>query len=206
MRLAAEKFLEKPSEKFFFGGETEAWPREKIIEELKKREFIAIQAEFPKKILSDLVWGQLRRYLRKAATHLEENDFTVKKADLWSDEEKVFFMYELVALELEKRKKIIGPNALDAENVNKFLTKKRKTIGKPKIENGRMVLIVERENTSAKKALKEHLTKCQMDEKEGIKLCLKHAEVLEEKEILKHYKGHFAEHLTKYLEGKESFE
>ena len=137
---------------------------------------------------------------------MEENDFIVKKADLWSDENKVSFMYELAQLELPKIKKIMGPNELDAENAHKFLAKKRKNASKPKVENGRLVIYAEREETKAKNVLKKFIKKCLIEEKEGIKLCLKNAEVLSESEIIKHYKGKFAEHLTKYLEGKEGFE
>jgi tRNA nucleotidyltransferase (CCA-adding enzyme) len=206
MKNAAIKFIEEPSERFFFGGAIDVWPKEKVIQELKKKEFIAIQANFPKNILADLVWGQLRRYLRKAANQLEEKDFVVKKSDLWSDEDKVFFMYELATLNLPKVKKVIGPNALDAENVKRFLDKKRKILSGPRVENGRIVIESEREEVSAKEVLKKFIKTCQLNETEGIKTCLDKAEVLSETEILTHYKGHFAEHLTKYLEGKEFFE
>jgi len=206
MKLAAKKFIEKPSEKFFFEFEIIIWSKEKIIKELKKREFLAIQADFPKNTLSDLVWGQLRRYLRKAANALEEKDFMVKKTNLWSDEDKVFFLYELNALTLPKIKKVFGPPATDTLNADKFLTKKRKLISKPKIEKGRIVIEIEREEVSAQKALLQFVNTCKKEEKEGIRECLKNAEVLTENDILKHYKGHFAEHLTKYLEGKETFE
>ncbi len=206
MKNAAIKFIKEPSEKFFFGSEIDVWPKEKVILELKKKEFIAIQANFPKDILSDLVWGQLRRYLRKAANQLEEKDFVVKKSDLWSDENKIFFMYELSTLDLPKIKKIIGPNALDAENVKKFLEKKRKVVKGPRVENNKLVIEVERVETNAKRVLESFIKTCQINEKDGIKECLKEAEVLSETEILKHYKGDFAKHLTKYLEGKEFFE
>jgi tRNA nucleotidyltransferase (CCA-adding enzyme) len=206
MILAAKQFLKKPSEKFFLGSKINAWPKEKIIEELQKKEFIAIQANFPKNVLSDLVWGQLRRYLRKAATQLEENDFLVKKSALWSDEEKVFFMYELNALNLDKKRKILGPYANDKENVERFLGRKRKVLSGPITENGRIVLIVEREETSAKKILEEFIKETRKNEKDAMQNCLKKARVLTEHEILEHYKGSFAEHLTQYLQGKEIFE
>jgi len=206
MKLAAQKFLETPSEKFFFGASITIWPKQKIIEELNKREFMAIQAEFPKKILSDLVWGQLRRYLRKAANQLEEKDFIVKKTDLWSDEDKVFFLYELKELNLSKTKKVFGPPVSDKENVKKFLEKKRKIISGPREENGRILLEVEREETNAKQVLQEYVNECKTQESDGIKICLRKAKVLTEKDLLEHYKGALAEHLTKYFEGKEAFE
>jgi tRNA nucleotidyltransferase (CCA-adding enzyme) len=206
MKLAAHRFLEAPSERFFFGGEAEVLPRKEIISQLKKREFMALQADFPKRILPDLVWGQLRRYLRKSAALLEEADFEVMKLDLWSDEDKVIFLYELKELTLPKTKKAMGPPVADEENVKRFLEKKRKVTAGPYEENGRVVLEAEREKTSAKKVLEEFVKTCRIDEKEGLRICLRRAKVMDEKSILKHYKGHFAEHLTRYLQGKESFE
>jgi hypothetical protein len=43
-------------------------------------------------------------------------------------------------------------------------------------------------------------------EKESLKIFCKKAKVLDEKEIIKHYKGEFAEYLTRYIKGKEIFE
>ncbi|MFA5931204.1 MAG: CCA tRNA nucleotidyltransferase [archaeon] len=206
MKLAAKQFLKKPSEKFFFGTEIDIWPKTKIVTELKKREFLAIQADFPKQILSDLVWGQLRRYLRKATKQIEEEDFMVKKTNLWSDENKVFFLYELNTLNLPKIKKLIGPPITDVENVKLFIEKKRKLVSGPKEENGRITIEIERTETSAKKILQEYVNACKTTETDGMKICLRNAKVLTEKEILAHYKGNFAKHLTKYLEGKEEFE
>jgi len=206
MKKAAQKFIECPSEKFFFGMKVKVWPKRKVVEELRKKEFIAIQAEFPKKILPDLVWGQLRRYLKKASNELEENDFVTKKMSLWSDENKVFFMYELDKLELAKTMKVIGPPAADKENAKRFLEKKRDVVSGPSEENGRVVIIVKREKTSAKSVLADYIKTCRIEEKEAIQICLRKAKVLTEKDMLAHYNGEFAEHLTRYLSGKEFFE
>jgi len=205
MKLGAKKFLEEPSEKFFFGQVVNIWPKQMILNELNKREFLAIQADFPKNILPDLMWGQLRRYLRKAANSLEEKDFVVKRTNLWSDEKKVFFLFELNKLKLDKIKKVFGPKQTDKENVKNFLAKKRKII-KKYVEEGRVIIEVERKERDAQKILESFVVSCRDDEKEGMKNCLAKAQVLSEKDILAHYKDEFAEHLTKYLEGKEFFE
>ena len=205
MKLAAKKFIEEPNEKFFFGSNVDTWPKSMILEELNKREFLAIQANFPKDILADLMWGQLRRYLRKAANSLEEKDFVVRKTNLWSDEKKVFFLFELDKLKLGKIKKVRGPKKEDKENVKNFLARKRKIL-KKYVEEDRVILEVERKERDAQKVLQTFVTTCRDDVKKGMKSCLKNAKVLSEKDILAHYKGEFAEHLTKYLEGKEFFE
>jgi tRNA nucleotidyltransferase (CCA-adding enzyme) len=206
MILAANLFLQKPSEKFFFPKKAKKWAKKKVLEMFSKKELLAISADFPKNVLSDLVWGQLRRYLKKVQTHLQENDFEVKQTGLWSDEKKVIFLFELESLNLQKAKKIIGPKASDTENTKRFLEKKRTILSGPRIEGERVVIEIEREEVSAHRLLEGFVKKCSIDEKDAMKICLKKAKILSEKNILRVYKKGFAEYLTQYLEGKEAFE
>jgi tRNA nucleotidyltransferase (CCA-adding enzyme) len=205
MILAANLFLKNPSEKFFFPKKAKTWKKERVKEMLSKKELIAISADFPKDTLSDLVWGQLRRYLKKTDNYLSENDFEVMRSSLWSDENKVVFLFELKELNLQKSKKITGPKASDEANVKRFLEKKRKILSGPRIEGDRVVIEIEREETSAHKLLEKFVKKCE-SEKDAMQRCLSEAKVISEKAILKEYKNGFAEYLTQYLEGKESFE
>lgn len=62
---AAKRFLGNPNEKFFFKEKTKKLTKKELKNELEKRELIAIKSIFPKKILPDLFWGQLRRFLKK---------------------------------------------------------------------------------------------------------------------------------------------
>ncbi|MFA5357407.1 MAG: CCA tRNA nucleotidyltransferase [archaeon] len=208
MILAAKLFLKKPSEKFFFSAKTKKWAKGKIAKMLKKTELIAVKGKFPTTILPDLVWGQLARFEKKISTHFKENDFSIMRSTHWSDEKNVFFIFELESLRLQKAKKIIGPFASDAENSKKFLEKKRKILSGPRIEKGRLVLEIERSENEihAKKILEKFLKKSKCEEKSGIRICIKSAKVLAEKDLLREYKGKFAEYLTTYLSGKEVFE
>jgi tRNA nucleotidyltransferase (CCA-adding enzyme) len=208
MILAAKLFRKKPSAKFFFGAKTEKWPKEKIKKMLKKTEIIAAKGKFPKTILPDLVWGQLSRFEKKISNHLKENDFSIVRSAHWSDEKDVFFLFELESLMLQKAKKIIGPFASDSGNAKKFLEKKRKILSGPRVENGRLVLEIERNENeiSAKKIIENFLKKSKREEKAGIRACIKSAKVLTEKDMLREYKGKFAEYFTLYLSGKEVFE
>lgn len=204
--LAAKLFLKKPVEKFFFPQKKKIWAKGKVKQMLAKKELLAIKGVFPKGILSDLVWGQLRRFEKKTATHLREKDFEVLRSEIWSDEKKVMLILELAELELQKSKKVAGPMASDGENAKRFLEKERKILSGPRIENGRIVLEIERKETHAKKVLEEFVKMEKKDEKEGIKKMLAKGKVLDEKGILGEYKGEFAEYFTCYLEGKEAFE
>ncbi len=206
MVLAAKLFIKNPKKEFFFPKNITPLPKSKVKKLLGQKELIAIKMPFPKKELADLVWGQLRREERKLKTRLEENDFTVIQANLWSDEETVYFIFELESTSLQKAKKIFGPKASDNENSKKFLEKKRKVISGPRIEEGKLVLEIEREFTNAKDFLTKELKNETKSETKSIKYGLKYAKVLSEKEILQNYEGEFAKYFTTYLKGKEIFE
>lgn len=206
MVLAAGLFLKKPSEKFFFPKKEKPWPKKKIANALKKRNLLAIKGKFPKNTLPDLVWGQLRRFERKSAIHLHEHDYRVLRSGLWSDEKEVVLVYELEELALPKAKKIRGPMASDTENAKRFLEKKRKLLSGPRVEEGRLVIEIEREETNAQTTLDKFVRAEKKEEKKAIRDFLKSAKVAGEKKLLAEYKGGFANYLTQYLKGKEPFE
>ncbi|MEI7961418.1 MAG: CCA tRNA nucleotidyltransferase [archaeon] len=204
--LAAKLFLKTPDEKFFFPKDKKPWTKKRVRSMLAKKELIAIQGTFPKGTLPDIVWGQLRRFEKKARTQIHEKDFVVLRSDLWSDEKKVVLLIELEELNLQKSKKIKGPMASDGENAKRFLEKKRKILSGPRVEEGRIVLEIEREETRAKKILEEFIKTEKREDKKAIRIMLKSGKVLEEKDLIKAYKGEFAKYLSRYLEGKEVFE
>jgi tRNA nucleotidyltransferase (CCA-adding enzyme) len=206
MVFASKLFLKKPSKKFFFSKEKKLWTKNRVKKMFKKKELIAVRATFPQKVLADIVWGQLRRFLRKLATQLKENDFTVLRENLWSDEKDIYYIFELESLELQKAKKVIGPKVSDEENVERFLANKKKLLSGPRIEKGRVVVEIERKEVRAEKVLTKFLKSTRKEERNAIKTSLKKAKVLSEKDLLKVYKGDFAEYFSNYLEGKELFE
>lgn len=206
IKLASMLFLKNPSLKFFFPKKIIPWKKEKIRKMLNKKELIAIYSKFPKKDLSDIVWGQLRRFLKKITKHLIEKDFNVLRETIWSDEEDIYFIIQLESLDLQEAKKIIGPKASDTENVEKFLKEKKVILSGPRIENERIVIEIPRKQTNAIKLIEEFIKNNKKTERKAIKKMLKNTKVINEKEMIKNYKGKFAEFFTKYLEGKESFE
>jgi tRNA nucleotidyltransferase (CCA-adding enzyme) len=206
MIFASELFLTKPNIKFFFPKPTKKWDKSKIKKMLAKKELITIKTTFPKNILSDLVWGQLRRMLKKISRDLTQKDFTVLREEVWSNEKDVWFIFELETLTLQKAKKIVGPNIEDKENTEKFLENKKKILSGPRIENGRIVIEIERSIVDAKKILSNFINEYKNKETMAMKQSLRKAQVLQEKDLLKEYKGEFAEFFSYYLEGKEVFE
>lgn len=206
MILATQIFQKNPNIKFFFPKKIKLWKKEKVKKMLEKKELIAIYAKFPTKELSDLVWGQLRRFLKKISNHLKEKDFLVLRETLWSDEKEIFFILQVENLILQKSKKIIGPKAIDSENVKRFLENKKKLISGPRIENERVIIEIEREENKADKIIKKFIKNNKKTERKAIKKMLRKTIVIGEKELLEKYKGKFAEFFSKYLEGKEMFQ
>lgn len=206
IKLASKLFLENPSINFFFPKKITPWKKQKVKKMLEKKELIAIYSKFPKKDLSDIVWGQLRRFLKKITKHLNEKDFIVLRETLWSDEKDIYFIIQLENLNLQEAKKIIGPKAIDEENVKKFLKDKQNIISGPRIENERIVIEIPRKETNAIKLIQDFIKNNKKTERKAIKQMLRTTNVIKESEMLKKYKGKFAEFFTKYLEGKELFE
>jgi tRNA nucleotidyltransferase (CCA-adding enzyme) len=204
IKYASKMFLEKPSKKFFFRKKIRKMEKKKVREILEKKELIGLKANFPKTILNDLVWGQVRKLSKRLANYLEENDFGVMQKDFWSNENEIIFVFALNTLILQKARKLVGPKVEDEENVKRFL-KGKKILSGPRIEKGRVVIEIERKETRAEKHLQNAVKKIRQ-EKIGMRRILTKTKVLDEKELLKEYKGEFAEFLTLYLKGKDVFE
>ncbi len=208
MIAAARAFLRKPKPTFFFGQKEKRWPLTKVKAMLKKTELAGVETGYPKAV-SDVVWGQLRRFGKKLANELGELDFKVMRHDEWTDEKKrMCCLYELEAVTLQKAMVRHGPPVTDQANSAAFLAKHKKPLSGPRIENGRWVVEVERKHTQVQTALKELLQKTKESERKGMRQALaKKTRVLDEKAILDWYKKDkdFAEFLTEFLKGEEDF-
>ncbi|MDD4250635.1 MAG: CCA tRNA nucleotidyltransferase [Candidatus ainarchaeum sp.] len=205
IKFASKKFLENPSINFFFPTKIKPWNKKHVKAMLEKKELIGVKFDFPKNILEDLVWGQLRRFLKKNSNTLKQTGFEILREKMWSNSKEVWFIFELNTLNLQKSKKIIGPKVNDNENVEKFLQNK-KILSGPRIEENRIIIEIERKETNVIKILKNYLKTEKKKETIAIKRALKNYKILTEKDLLKEYKGEFKTFFTNYLEGKERFE
>jgi tRNA nucleotidyltransferase (CCA-adding enzyme) len=203
---AAREFLKKPSEKFFFEFKRKKMEKHKVKEILKKKELIALKIPFPKKENADNIWGQTKKLSKKIAFILKEKDFIVNRFSEWTDEKKeIILLFELETLELQKSKKLIGPEIIQENHVQKFLNAHKKKISGPRIENGRIILEAERKFIKAGNLILYYIKKT--EKKTGIKKALKKPIILNEKQIIEKYSKHkeFARYLSDYLQGKEIF-
>ncbi len=210
MVLATNAFLKKPDEKFFFPELVKCWPVGKIKKALAGKEIIALRLAYPKNVLPDIMWGELRRLERKISVQLKQYEFDVVRSDSWSDEKKtIALIYELKELALPKTMGRMGPFAEDLENRKRFLAAHRgKIISGPRIEKGRWVIETKREFADVKKLLcaisKELVKKDKKDIRSAVKSGCR---VLDAKGIAALYgkNAEFQRFLTRYLKGKEEF-
>lgn len=207
---AARAFLKKPSEAFFFPPKVKPWPMGKVKKLLQKKELAAVLVPYPKGVVADIMWGQLRRFAKKVANHLRTENFVVNRSSEWTDEKNAMVvLFEVEALTLQKTMKRIGPEVTNAKHGEAFLRAHPKLIAGPRIEDGRWVIEIERKHPNMHALLKETLKKEKRVEREQMKRALnKGAKVLGERGILALYKKNkgFAEYFTEYLKGKEDFE
>ncbi len=203
---AAREFLKKPSEKFFFEHKRKKISLKKVKELLNKKELIALKIPYPKKELADNVWGQLKKLSKKIAFELKQKDFIINRYSEWTDELKeTILLFELETLTLQKTKKLIGPEIIQEQHVNKFLEAHKKKISGPRIEEGRIIIEAERKFVKANKLILHYIK--QLTIQKGIKKTLKKAKILNEKQLIEMYirDKKFARFFSDYLRGKEIF-
>jgi len=138
---------------FFFPKPMQEMDARTIHELFKKRNALAITAQYPQETVSDVAWGQIKKTEKKIKIFLEQSDFEVKRIEGFTDEKNsVAWIMELVELELPKTQFRMGPPAEDKKNVERFL--KAHPHRKPRIQNGRIALEIPRTITSANKCLR----------------------------------------------------
>ena len=206
---ACRAFVKKPSINFFFPKKHRAWSAKKLREFLKKTELVAVKIGYPKGVVEDIMWGQVRRLSRKISSLAKESDFIVTRTGEWLENKKMAIMLlEVESTKLQKSKIEIGPEVSDTRNSEAFLKAHARPLSGPRIRQGRWVLEVERKHQKLEKFLEETLRKMKKQEKEGMRKALnKHASIMNEKDIIGLYRKNkeFRQFLTSYLKGKEEF-
>jgi len=204
----ARIFLEKPSKNFFLGKKSKKMSLKKVKEILKQKELLLMEMPYPRKAHPDIVYGQLKRIKEKIAKQLQLNDFEVVRIEEFTNEKNLIaLIIDLTFLELEKAKRKIGPEVVDAKNSQIFLEKHKKLISGPRIEQGRWIIEIKRKNYSAAKFLLDYWKKERKKEKKPIKEVLSKIKVYSKQEVINVYKKdkEFALFLSDFLRGREPF-
>jgi len=123
--VASSYFLRKPSEEFFFPKyqvtNLEDLNRE-IMESERCISFIILNID--RNVVPDILWGILKKILRKGLNILSQYDFKVYDARIWSDEKELAVLfYEAESCRLSKFKLHEGPPPEAKEDLNRFINK-----------------------------------------------------------------------------------
>ncbi|MEM5811534.1 MAG: CCA tRNA nucleotidyltransferase [Candidatus Aenigmatarchaeota archaeon] len=152
----AKEFLNKPSEKFFFGGKIF---KEKIRNLIKKRKTKMLLIKFKKPNISEeIIYSQLKSFADRIKSILEEKkyEFQVIGTSVSTDGRNCYVFLEISIHELPSIQKRIGPPVYDIKNYKNFL-EKYKNAFKVYIENNRWVAIVKRNFENVKEKLIDSL-------------------------------------------------
>ncbi len=205
---ATRAYIQKPSDKFFLQNKRKPMSLTQAKKFTSQKNILALKIKYPKKTVSDIVYGQIKRFAKKTAKHFELNDFHIMRFDQWTDEkEEIIFLFELKAIKLEKVRKHFGPYVTNKKHSEAFLKDMKKFITGPWIENGRWVVEKKRENYSAKQFLQKYTKTEGKKEKMPLKKCLTKTTVFEANKLLQKYKKdkEFARFYSRFLKGKEEF-
>jgi len=130
-----------------------------LIEKLKDKrgtDFAGIKFK-PPDIIPENLYPQIRKFAKKLAKYLKENDFSVLRYFSWTDEiKKAFIIFEIENRRLSKFKKKDGPSIFSKE-VNNFLEKYIGEKYKPYIENNKFFVDVKRKFLNVETAIKHFL-------------------------------------------------
>ncbi|MCL2642880.1 MAG: CCA tRNA nucleotidyltransferase [Candidatus Bathyarchaeota archaeon] len=161
---ASRKFLQTPSEIFFFAPKQLllSFNRKELERQLEERGsaliFLVVQGV---EAVPDVLWGQLYKAKRSLRKLLELNDYKVLRDTVWSNEKTLnIFVFELEQQIIANIKKHAGPPLERINECDNFLAKyieNDHVIAGPYVEEGKWIVEVIRKNVDAAVFLKEKL-------------------------------------------------
>jgi len=205
---AARAFVEKPSKKFFYPKKKAFISKKHMKKLIAVDQMFALRMPFPNKALSDVIWGQMRRFRKLLTKALECEGFNVRRISLFAEEGKgIDYFVELEQLRLNDTVICLGPPAWNKTNSKAFASKHKRALTGPRIETSRWVVEEKRKWTTSFKLAKEFVKKRKKLEKKPFSTALAKTKFLEKKGFLKTARKNkfFNFSLSKFLEGKESF-
>jgi len=203
----SEKFVERPSEKFFEKNMRTV----KIVEMrkyLKSRgtRIFAVWFRRPK-VVDDILWSQMRKTSLRIINLLKDNEFEVFDSSVWSDEKNSYLIFEMKSWFLPRIRKLSGPPVYSKKHSKQFTEKYEKA--NVYVEGRVWVAEIEREYRKVENLLKDFLGRRKKDLlKDGIRSYIaksvsKDFGILSGKDFERAAKNkEFARFLRKYFEVK----
>ncbi|MEM0360164.1 MAG: CCA tRNA nucleotidyltransferase [Candidatus Diapherotrites archaeon] len=205
---ASRAFLEKPDRKFFYPSKPKPISKQRMKKLIGIDQMFALRMPFPKNALSDVIWGQMRKFKKHLHNGFALYGFLPRRVELFAEEGKSMdFFVELESIELNPTIIFTGPPAWDEPHSKAFLAKHSRPLTGPRIENGRWIVEEPRKYVNAMALAKVFLQERKKLEKEPFRKALSKAKFLEKSEFLAIAKKDefFKYGLSRFLEGKEIF-
>ena len=209
---ASREFLKTPEIKFFYPPKTKALTQTELLETIPERGSCLVFIKFKGKTTTvpDVLWGQLYKSQKAIQKIIKQNDFTVLRNAVWSNEKSLnLFVFELENRLIPNMKLQLGPPLTRKVECEKFLRKhlgSSLTVCGPRIEKSRWVVDVKRDYIDAVVLLKAKLG--DGGKREGVADIVAKAtgslEILINNEIVSFYcaDSGFAGFLSQFLDGK----
>ncbi|MFH1234263.1 MAG: CCA tRNA nucleotidyltransferase [Candidatus Diapherotrites archaeon] len=205
---ASRAFLECPDRKFFYPSKPKQITKSRMGKLIGMDQMFAARMPFPKGALSDVIWGQMRKFKKHLHSGFELYGFLPRRVELFAEEGKgMDYFVELESLELNPTIIFTGPPAWDDRHSKAFIAKHSKPLTGPRIEKGRWVVEEPRKYISAIALAKVFLQTRKKLEKPPFTKALAKAKFLKKSEFLAAAKKDpfFKSNLSRFLEGKEGF-
>jgi len=161
LKKRAMEFLKTPTKEAFFEKRFEPMnENDLILVQMKRRTELLLVVFEPPKVVPDILWPQLRRFAERLESMLKEDEFTVLRKDIYTNEKDVV----VIVLEMEISKspyinKKIGPLVFDLDDSKRFTEKyKKAALNGPFVENDFWSAEVERRFTTAREKLVDSLS------------------------------------------------
>jgi tRNA nucleotidyltransferase (CCA-adding enzyme) len=205
---ACQKYLKKPSIKFFFPNDVKPWSPEKIKLEIQKQKYLYVGVKFNKPdIIDENLYPQVRKATRSIWEVCKRYDFIIYNVTFHIDEQKniIYILVKTKDETLSETFEHAGPPVNLKENIDDFFKKWKddpKVVKKPYEKNGRLFVEIKRDYTDIKDFLVDQIKYLSMG-KHIDQIIKKRYTILETEDLLK---DNLAKFWTKYLDNKMSWE
>jgi len=160
LKKAAKQFLKKPDKRQFFERKYKPISRGELMRAKKLRGTELILIKFkPPKVVPDILWPQLRRFVSRIEAILKENEFVVLRKGVYTNEKTfAIVLLEMNISKLPSVQKRIGPKVFDWDDSQRFLDKYIKmALTGPFVENNFWAVETKRKFLTAQDKLKDSL-------------------------------------------------
>lgn len=157
---ASRCFIKSPDQNFFFPREVDPLSDQELLSRIEDRKSTLILIELvAPDMVEDVIYPQLRKAEQSICSLLDRNDFSVLRSDVhWhQDKLRIWMLFELEVGYLPSVKRHIGPPIWQEYHVDRFLSHHRQTLSGPYIDEGKVVVEVNRNCNTATQLLRSQI-------------------------------------------------